>query len=120
MEEHRKYIRVPEKSQISYNVLSEKERGQYVTSNISQGGIRFSVHNFIPKGSHLKISMTFSKTSVAIDALVKLVWIKELPYNGAYEVGVQFIDIPPKAAEHLINYIKSFVNIKSGIGRHSV
>ncbi|MDO8535584.1 MAG: PilZ domain-containing protein [Candidatus Omnitrophota bacterium] len=119
MDERRKYIRIPEKSAISYNVVPTAILGQYATTDISQGGIRFLVHHFVPKDSHLKVKITFADTSVMIEALVKLVWIKELPYSGSYEVGVRFIDIPPKAADHLLKYIKSFVNKRSGMGRYS-
>ncbi len=120
MDERRKYVRIPEKSAISYNVIPTAMMGQFTTEDISRGGIRFMVHHFIPKDSHLKIKMTFGEVSLTIEALVKLVWIKELPYSGSYEIGVQFIDIPQKAADHLLAYIKSFVTRKSGMGRYSV
>ena len=109
MEERRKYIRVPEKAQISYSVLSTNKSGQYATSDISQGGIRFFVHHFIPKGSRLKVSITFSRTSITFEALVKMVWIREVPYSGAYEIGVKFLDVSPEAADYLMKYIKSFI-----------
>ena len=117
MDERRKYIRIPEKSEIHYNVIPTNKSGQYTTSDISQGGIRFLVHHFVPKDSHLKVKITFAATSVTIEALVKLVWIKELPYRGSYEIGVRFIDIPQRAVDHLLSYIKSFVNSKSGMNR---
>ena len=59
-----------------------------------------------------KIRLTLYKTSVTLEAMAKLVWIREIPYSINYEVGVQFVDIPSKAAEYLVNYIKVFVNTK--------
>ena len=107
MEELRKYVRIPEDSQILYKVIPSEKSGEYLTKDISQGGIRFLVHSFIPKDSNLRVRLTLHNADVAIEALVRLVWIKEVPHSERYEVGVRFIDIPPKATEYLINYIRS-------------
>ncbi len=120
MEERRKYIRIPEKFGISYNVVPVKTSGQQTTSDISQGGIKFLVNQFIPKDSRLKVKIAFNETNVTIEALVKVIWSKELPYSGSYEIGVRFIEIPQKDADHLLGCIKSFVNKKSGTGRYSI
>jgi c-di-GMP-binding flagellar brake protein YcgR len=110
MDERRKYVRIPEKAEISYSVVSAAISGQCTTSDVSQGGIRFTTDHFIPKDSRLKVKITFSDASVTIEALVKMVWIKELPAGGLYEIGAQFIDISQKASDHLLGYIQSLVN----------
>ena len=111
--ERRKYIRIPEQSQIFYKIIpSEKTKG-YTTRDISQGGIRFKVHEFIPKDSQLKIRLTLRETSFTFEAIVQAICISEMPYGQAYEVGVKFIDIPVPAANYLINYIKAFLAHKS-------
>lgn len=116
MNERRKFIRIPEKFEISYNVVPSTMLEQYITSDISQGGIRFLVHQFVPKNSHLKVKIIFGTANTTIEALVQVMWIGELPHNDSYEIGVRFIDIPPSAAEYLLGYIKSFVTNKSGLG----
>ena len=119
MDERRKYISIPSKLEISYNIIPTATVTQDATSDISQGGIRFVVHQFIPKDSRLKVRLTFDVFGTTIEALVRLVWIKELPHSDAYEIGVQFIDIPREAADHLINYIKLFVDTQPGPARSS-
>ena len=110
MEERRKYIRIPDNSHISYKIVPvENKKGEYMTKDISQGGLRFTVHQFIPKDSLLKIKLTLNKTAATFEGLVKVMWIKEVPYTIDYEIGVQFMDIPQKAAEHLMDYIKIFL-----------
>jgi hypothetical protein len=42
-----------------------------------------------------------------------LVWIKGVPYSDRHEIGVNFIDISQKAADHLTSYIGSLLNSKS-------
>ena len=99
--------------EISYNIIPVEEKlNEYTTKDVSQGGIRFLVHDFIPKDSRLKIRLNLRKTSVVIEALVRMVWINKSVYGDSYEVGVEFIDISPRAAEELTNCIKTFLNIK--------
>ena len=113
MEERRKYTRIPEETQISYKVIPAGiKTSEFTTKDISQGGIRFLVHQFIPQGRRLKIRLNLYKTSVAIEALVRLVWIRKMPHSEPYEIGVEFVDLPPKGAERIVNFIKEFLNIK--------
>ncbi len=39
-------------------------------------------------------------------------WVRELSYSDDFEVGVEFIDLPPEILDYLISYIKSSLNIK--------
>jgi len=109
MEDQRRYVRIPENSQILYEIIPRKELREGSTRDISQGGLRFSIHQFIPKGSLLKIRVILHEAVFSFEAVVKLVWIRGLPFNEEYEVGVQFVDIPPHAVDYLITYIKVFL-----------
>lgn len=100
-------MRIPESSQISYEVMPNAKRGEYVTRDISQGGLRFLIHEFIPEKSLLKIRLTLKKRTFSFEAVVKFVWIRRESHNDRYEIGVEFIDLPEQAAKHLIEYIKS-------------
>lgn len=106
MEERRKFVRVPDTSQVSYKVISEERLGEYIARDISQGGLRFFAHEFIPKGSLLKIRISSNEKVFSFEAMAKLVWIREIPDNDKYEVGVEFIDLPKNLVEYVINYIK--------------
>jgi len=37
------------------------------------------------------------------------VWIRERSYNGDYEVGVEFINMPQEAKTYLIDCIKTHI-----------
>lgn len=113
MQERRKYVRIPEKLQISYKVIPIEEKSRdYITKDISQGGIRFLVHRFLPNNSRLRIKLTLFKGSVIVEAVVRLVWIKELTYADSYEAGVEFTEIPQKAAELLTEFIKESLKLR--------
>jgi len=109
MQERRKFFRIPESSQISYEIIPSVKRRYFIAKDISQGGIRFFVHDFIPKNSLLKIRLTLKKISFSFEAVVKLIWIREEPRSERYEIGVEFLNLPKKAAESLIAYIKNIL-----------
>ena len=69
------------------------------------------VHEFVPKNSTLKIRLNFKRVSFSFEALANVRWIKKERYGERYEIGVELINIPPEATEHLINYIKIILKI---------
>ncbi|MDD5135735.1 MAG: PilZ domain-containing protein [Candidatus Omnitrophica bacterium] len=112
MQERRRYIRIPEKTRISYRCIPRSRVSGYVTKDVGAGGIRFLVQRFIPKGTFLRIKLDLSGPTTAIEAVVKLVRITGIAHSDEYEVGVQFVDIPSHAAKHLVNYIEDFISGK--------
>lgn len=112
MVERRRFVRIPEDLPISYEVYPIIKTEKFLTRNISQGGICFFVHKFIPKDSTLKIKLTLSKISFYFEAIARLAWIKKVPHSERYEIGVEFINISKEAAKHLIAYITDIVGRK--------
>ncbi len=112
MQERRRYTRIPECLQIAYVILPAEAIKEYTTKDISQGGIRFLTYEFIPKDSCLKIRITFPKTLFSFEALVKCMWVRQIPYGEEFEVGVEFMDLPPEFMEYLVNYIKNYLQVK--------
>lgn len=106
MKDRRRFVRISDSSQISYKVIPEEKSGEYIARDISQGGLRFFVHEFIPKGSLLKVRLTSNEKVFSFETMAKLVWIREVPRGEIYEVGVEFINLPENLVEYVINYIK--------------
>ncbi|MBU0547308.1 MAG: PilZ domain-containing protein [Candidatus Omnitrophica bacterium] len=113
MQERRRYIRVPESLQIAYEILPAETIKWYLTKDISQGGIRFLTHEFISKDSRLRIRITFPKTLFSFEALVRCMWIREMPYSEEFEIGVEFMNLPFEVLKYLIDYIKNYLNVKN-------
>ena len=111
MQEKRKFVRIPESLKISYHTMPTTKIRDYLTKDIGQGGVRFFLHEFVPKGSLLKIKITFEKMHFSLEALVKVVWVKEDSFGQRYEAGVEFVEIPQEAVRYLIKYIKAFFGI---------
>lgn len=104
--ERRKFIRVPERLQISYEVVSCQKIGEYLTRDVSQGGIRFLVHDFIPQGSCLKVNLALD-SHLSCEAHAKVVWIRENTFSEEYEIGVEFISMPSEDQWHFIEHLKN-------------
>ncbi len=109
MFDRRKFVRVPEHLQISYELIPQAQFGKYVTADISRGGIRFFVHTFVAKDSLLKIRLTLEKIPFSFETMVKVQWVKDDVHADRFEIGAEFVNLSRKAVEHLVNYIESVV-----------
>jgi len=109
MQERRRYIRIPESLEITYRIASQSKSSEFITKDISQTGIRFFVHDFIPINSIVKVKIKIKKMPFSFEALTKVVWAKKDPYSNRYEVGARFSEIPQQALNHLIEYIRIMV-----------
>ena len=112
MQERRRFVRVPEESPISYEVLNDARTGQAFTKDISQGGIRFFVKEFIPKDSLLKIYLPLQKILFNFETVIKIVWITEAIHSERYEVGAEFVNISEEDTERLVEYIEKYIHKK--------
>ncbi len=105
-EERRRFVRIPEKLQILYEVVSGHKIGEYLTRDISQGGVRFLVHDFIPQGSCLRIKLAL-EPCFSCETVAKVAWIRENTFSEEYEIGVEFVTISQSTQEYLIEHIKA-------------
>ena len=112
MLERRRYIRIPERQKISYKVLPDRKSQGFLTKDISQGGIRFLVHNFIPPESLLEVRISFDEVLFSFESIVRVVWIERQPHSERYEIGVEFTNLPKQANKYLVDYIISVTGQK--------
>ena len=110
MEERRRFIRIPESLQITYRQAQQPKSSKFITKDISQKGIRFFVHDFVPINSILRIKIEIKKMLFSFEAIARVIWIKKEPYSNRYEVGAQFSEIPKDSLSYLIEYIKEMAN----------
>ncbi len=59
--------------------------------NISLGGIKLTVHEFVPLGTVLEMQIHLDHPARDVVVKGKVVWIKELSSGESFEVGVEFI-----------------------------
>lgn len=88
----------------SPRIFSQRRR----VSDISPGGVRIYSDKRLEKGKRLEIEF-FLPNGYSVVAIVRVVWIKELPSGseGHYDVGLEFIHLPPIAIDELKSVLKN-------------
>jgi hypothetical protein len=67
------------------------EQSGSLARNISLGGIKLTVHEFVPMGTLLEMQIHLDHPSRDVLVKGKVMWIKELFSGESFEVGVEFI-----------------------------
>lgn len=95
--ERRKYPRLM--APVYYHVPKTRQSKRQV-SNISLGGARIYSDEYLDVGKQLEIQLYLPDRD-SVKALVKVVWIKQLPSGSEsiYDVGLEFIDLTKNAIE---------------------
>lgn len=78
------------------------------TTNLGLGGVRIYSNRYLKKGKQLEIELCFPKGN-SIVAKVRVVWTKVLPSgsDAAFDIGFEFIDLPPAAMEELKGFLET-------------
>jgi hypothetical protein len=76
-------------------------------SNISPAGVRIYSDDLLEEGRRLELEF-FLPSGYSMVAIARVVWIKELPpdYEEKYEVGLEFIHLPPVGIDELKSVLK--------------
>ena len=103
-EERRRFPRVM--APIFYRtprIFSPKRR----ITNISSGGVRIYSDEQLKPGKRLEIEF-FLPNGISIVAIARVVWIEELPAGAEarYDVGLEFLDLPPETIKELGGILK--------------
>lgn len=82
-------------------------------TNISPAGVRIYSDDPLEEGKRLEIEF-FLPTGYSIVAIARVVWIKELAPNaeGRFDVGLEFIHVPPMAIDELKSVLKKVSSVK--------
>lgn len=92
--------------ELQRNIPSDRN---VLTRNLSEGGARFNIDEFIPLQCRLVLEVYLPFTPKPIRAISKVVWIKKLPVRDEYEIGTQFLNMTKEDNEIISNYIKKIL-----------
>ena len=110
-QEKRRYLRVGEDDEISYSIISPfppeqaRRSTRNLTSDLSTGGIRFRTDGFIPPKSVLKVQLTMKHERKAVEAIVRVAWVREVFGDERYELGAEFVSISQESLRFLRAYL---------------
>ena len=109
--DRRRDLRIEEENQISFIISPEEESPLHkkiahsLTRNISRNGAMIYTDTFLPVESLLTLELSLGIPYDVITMVGEVRWIKSLPGDEEFEVGLEFIDIPPGGAVTLIAYL---------------
>lgn len=100
-EENKVIIHFAEESE---NTVDYKETNA-TTHDISLGGARIQVNRLFPVNSVIRIQINLSRSEEAIKVDGKVKWIREIPDEDLYEIGVEFLHNISKTVLSLIRHL---------------
>ena len=74
-----------------------------VVKDISRGGVRLRVDEFIPVKSELYFYLSLPNHEI-IEVRIVTAWVAELPNLGKYELGARFVQVGPEQEDAIENF----------------
>ncbi len=62
-----------------------------LSGDISEGGLRLSVQQFIPLNTIVRLQIHVSDPERVLAAQGRVVWVREVPQGDRYDVGIEFV-----------------------------
>ena len=90
-EERRRFKRVVSQEPVQFERKESVEAGGTIAFDISRGGIRLNLYDFIPINTELSLRIPLSRDSIA-ECLGRVVWIERLRHMERYQAGIEFLD----------------------------
>ncbi len=108
MENRRQFVRIPFYEPVGYQKQEESCPEGSIARDISQGGLRLSVNNFIALNTILELQIQLPGQSQMITVHAKVIWIREIPYrDDSWQVGLQLM-----ASELFLSAIRDYIGLR--------
>lgn len=109
VEDKRKWVRLNKGLALSFRQVDGFLRSGGRTKDISPGGLCFPLGSYFPVGTLLEIEIHSEDLKFPVKALTRVVWVMQ--HNTGefpFEIGVEFVEIPPHQRDMLQTYIKRY------------
>lgn len=88
-QEKRQFYRLKFTNPVIYHSLNQLDFGGSVACDISEGGIKINLPQFIPVDTELSLQIEFSKDNVS-HCTGRVKWVEELPLVERFRIGIRF------------------------------
>lgn len=105
-DERRKAFRVRSDLPLRYDSVAESKHGNTITQDISEGGLRMLLDEFIPKFSKVNLRVNLHPDNL-IELNGEVKWVQQIAYSSGYQAGIEFKDIPTDARRSISEYVLS-------------
>ena len=100
MQEKRSSKRVSFREPVSLQVLNDRQEAGCLGHDISAGGLRCIVNDFIPLGQELDLTLHIKEQMVSLHG--RVVWVIKSPHSESYQIGVRFLNMERTSPERQI------------------
>lgn len=79
-------------------------------NNVSQIGMSITSFDFYPVNGKVHLNLLSNALTSMVEAIGKVIWVRELPHQKRFKIGIEFVDI----SENLKEKVKSLIDQNSG------
>ena len=111
MKNRRKEPRRKEENQVGLSLSSGRplpngqESIQVLTQDISTGGLRILTDVQLEARSRMTVRLVLTRTRKVLELEGEVRWVTPVYENELFEVGIEFMDIPPAKALLLLKHV---------------
>jgi len=91
---------------VRYQLKDPRHFGGGLSCDISEGGVRITLSEFVPLGSEFSLQINLANGRM-IEGLARVVWIQKSSIMDRYEAGLEFLD-PSESNSEISRYIESY------------
>ena len=107
-DERREFKRASLKEPVRFEFKDPQHFGGCVSGDISAGGIRLRVYDFIPLGTELTLEVQLSSNRM-VSCEGQVVWVEKIAFGDDYRIGLKFVNTPAlREAQELIQHFVEF------------
>ena len=104
----RAFKRVRLSEPVRFEFKNPTHYGGCLSADISEGGVRLRVNEFIALGEEISVNIQLSPKKM-VEGVGKVVWVQKMPYADQYQVGLEFenLDSIFEARSRIHQYIEN-------------
>lgn len=91
-DELRQFKRVAHSQPVHYQGSEQADFGGCISKDISEGGVRIRLNDFVPLNTELTLNVHLSGGKV-VECTGRVIWIEKARFGDYYQAGLKFIDV---------------------------
>ena len=91
--DQRKHPRFSFTEPVGYQTNEASLPAGALAGDISRGGVRIRVQQFIPLRTVLELKIHMTNPDRIVPVKGQVMWVREVPHSEVYDIGIRFIEI---------------------------
>ena len=120
-EEKRQFRRLPLKEAVRYEFKDPRRFGACTSSDISEGGIKLTLNDFVPLETDLTLQINLNEGQL-VECTGRVIWVEKLPFWDAYRAGLKFNlnELYFKSKKSIREFIQSEIQKNEGVSLYTL